>query len=332
MAKKIILNLLKISVAAGLILWLVRNGKLDMGFVKDIFLQDPIRVFSAVVFIILDQFIVALRLRLILMTKAKEVISYIKLILINWIGLFFNSVLPGAVTGDLVKIFYIRDLDETLDKKFIFLGVFMDRLIGLIGLITVGSFFSLLNYNDLVALAPEVQQVVHTNLLMMLAIIIGLTLFLFFHEVPIKIMAKLKKFSFLNKIVSILEAIWNTFVAFKAKLLPLFLYSLAIQFIGVVIFWYLVHPFAEGAELTFAKTAALMPIGFISIAIPIAPAGLGVGHTVFDTLLGFYQVTNGANLFNLYFIIMMIANLTGSVPYIFYSGNKKVKLSELEQD
>ena len=29
--------------------------------------------------------------------------------------IFFNSVLPGSVTGDLVKIFYIKELDEKLN-------------------------------------------------------------------------------------------------------------------------------------------------------------------------------------------------------------------------
>ena len=316
----------------GLIFWLVQSGKLQLSFVEEVIRNNPWRIVSALLFILVDQVFVAIRLRIIMMTKIKETLSLLKVILINWIGIFFNAVLPGAVTGDLVKIFYLHDLNTNLPKKFLFLGVFMDRLLGLIGLVSIGGLFSIFNYSALTQFSPEVTHLVHTNLLMILGFILAAIFFFFFSQVPLNISKKLQALPIFNKVMPLFDHIWNTFILFKPKIGILFFYSLVVQFFALVIFWYLVSPFAQGEALTFAKTATIMPIGFISIALPIAPAGLGVGHAVFESLLGFYGVTNGANLFNLYFLVVMLTNLTGAIPYIMYSSNKKLDLERIQQD
>ena len=128
----------------------------------------------------------------------------------------------------------------------------------------------------------------------------------------------------------IFDRVWHTFILFRSRIWELFLCSVAVQFIAILIFWYLVHPYAEGAQLDLAKVAAVLPMGFISIAIPIAPAGLGVGHAVFESLFQFFDVTNGANLFNLYFIVVMITNITGAIPYVLYSSKHKINLDEVK--
>lgn len=206
----------------------------------------------------------------------------------------------------------------------------MDRVIGLVGLVFLGSLFSVFNYGKLTGLSENFKHLVHINFALLCTIIIAGFFFLFFHQVPLKISAKLAKYPILNKIMPIFDRVWNTFILFRSKMWLLFLCSLAVQFIAILIFWYLVHPYAEGAELDIVKIAAVLPMGFISIAIPIAPAGLGVGHAVFETMFGFFGVTNGANLFNLYFIVVMITNITGAIPYVFYSSKKKVNLDEIK--
>lgn len=332
MVKNILINLVKLAAAGGLITWLVKSGKLELSFIEEVFANDPLRILLAIMFMLFDQSFVALRLKIIVMTKAKETISLLKLLIINWIGLFFNSVLPGAVTGDLVKIFYIRDLDRSLPKDFIFLGVFMDRVIGVIGLVSIGTVFSLFNYKTLVGLSENVKHLVHVNMLLFFVLMIAAFLFLFFHELPLKISYKLKPYPVLSRIMPIFDRVWGTFILFRSRIWELFLCSLAVQFIAILIFWFLVYPYAEGGELSLSIMAAVLPIGFISIAIPIAPAGLGVGHAVFESLFAFFNITNGANLFNLFFIVMMITNLTGAIPYVLYRSKNKLDLKEIQQE
>ena len=69
MMKNIILNILKFSFAIGLVYWLVNSGKLDFSLAKDIF-RNPIFVMSIILFMFLDQVLVAYRWKIILMTKS----------------------------------------------------------------------------------------------------------------------------------------------------------------------------------------------------------------------------------------------------------------------
>ncbi len=118
MYKKIIINILKFSFALGLIFWLTQSGKLDFKLLLKL-LETPSIVIIAIFLMQMDHILVAIRLRIILLERASKSLSLVKLFLSNWIGIFFNSVLPGSVTGDLVKIFYIKNLDKKLTKKFL---------------------------------------------------------------------------------------------------------------------------------------------------------------------------------------------------------------------
>ena len=59
------------------------------------------------------------------------------------------------------------------------------------------------------------------------------------------------------------------------------------------------------------------------MSIPIAPAGLGVGHAAFHTLFGYFGIKDGASLFNIYFIFVIMTNLTGIIPYLLIDRKKE---------
>ena len=328
--KNIINGILKLLFAGGLIYWLINSGKLDFKLLQTAF-NNPVSIFLAIVFMQIDNGIVALRLRYLLQIKAVQKINFLKLFMANWIGIFFNSVLPGSVTGDLVKIFYIKELDEKLTKKYLLVSVFIDRVVGLLGLITVGGFFSLINYSTLTSLSNEVETLIHLNLLLTSVVLVFLLMILFFPQGPILLAKPFRELPVIGKIMKKLEDIWNDICLFKNIILKILGLSMIIQSVAVFIFWFLTAPYAEG-DFTLMKAFTIMPIGFISIAVPIAPAGLGVGHVVFEKLLGFFSITNGASLFNIYFFVVLISNITGVIPYLTHSaGKKNIHLEDIEE-
>jgi len=316
-------NFAKFSLAFGLIYWLVESGKIDFSLLKKT-LESPMVIILVILMMLLDHFIVAVRLKIILLKKAQEKLSLIKIFVANWIGIFFNSVLPGAVTGDIIKIFYLEELDKKLDKKFLLVAVFMDRVIGLIGLILIGGIVCIFNYNLLVGLSKEVSALVHFNLIFTLLIMMTLFILFFFKNFPHQIAKPFRNIKYLGSIVKKLEIIWNELTIFKENILKLISLSMIIQGVAMLIFWYITRPYAEG-DLSIATIFTILPAGFISLAIPISPGGLGVGHVVFHKLFGFFGITNGADLFNIYFFFVLITNLTGVIPYIFYKKKKKLK-------
>jgi|LULF01.1.fsa_nt_gb uncharacterized protein (TIRG00374 family) len=331
MKKNIITNIIKFSLAIGLLYWLIQSGKLDFTLLKELMLTPFVMIF-AIFLLLVNHALVTYRLRFIILKKATQGLSFIKLFMANWIGIFFNSVLPGSVTGDLVKVFYIQDLDRKLTKKFLIISVFLDRVIGLIGLVVVGGFVSIINYKQLISLSSDVKIVTQINIFLLLAVFVGLIFLYFFSNLPLKLLEIFTRFKALNNIVLKVQNLWLELCQFKNRLMLLILLSMIIQSMAIMIFWYLTHSFSEG-ELTLMKTFSVMPIGFMSIAIPIAPAGLGVGHVVFEKLLGYFSISNGASLFNIYFFALLISNLTGVIPYLFYSGknNRKVHMEDINE-
>ena len=97
--------------------------------------------------------------------------------------------------------------------------------------------------------------------------------------------------------------------------------SLVVQFSSVLIFWSLIYPFVVG-KMDFVQALAFIPLGHMTLALPIAPSGLGVGHAIFQKLFEFSGISNGASLFNLFFIITLLVNLAGVVPYLLSRKNK----------
>jgi len=61
----------------------------------------------------------------------------------------------------------------------------------------------------------------------------------------------------------------------------------------------------------------LVPLGLMVTAVPISPAGLGVGQVAFLALFQMAGTTQGANLFTLYMASSALINLSGAslVPF-----------------
>ena len=310
MNKNILLNILKFSFAIGLVYWLVTSGRLDFTLAKDLF------VISIILIMFFDQFLVAYRWAIILSTKSENKLSQIKVFYAHWIGIFFSSVLPGSISGDLIKIFYVKGMDKNFSNTFLLGSIFLDRLLGFFGLISLGGIVSLFNYKNLISLSPAVKHIIHFNLLLFLIVILSFLLIFFMPKLPLmisKVFRKVKKTEF---IFIKLESIWNDLCMIKTKLLYLFFISTLIQSISSIILFFVVSKYTS--SFSVAKAMTIMPIGSISMSIPIAPAGLGVGHAAFHTLFGYFGIQNGASLFNIYFILVILTNLTGVIPYLIF--------------
>jgi hypothetical protein len=77
-------------------------------------------------------------------------------------------------------------------------------------------------------------------------------------------------------------------------------------------------------EMNLATQFFLMPIGLITVAIPIAPGGIGIGHVAFESLYQLAGLSGGADIFNLFIIVQLGVFLLGGIPYFLYSSEYKI--------
>lgn len=320
MLKTILSTFLKISVACGLIYWLLQSGKLDLKLLAEL-TKNPWGVLAAISLALTNLWIISIRWRGILDARNTVHIPILGLVKANWIGQFFSSVLPGSVTGDLIKIIYVQEYDKTFSKKFVFASILIDRVMGLCGLILLVGMTSVIFQDHIIENAPATKPLLMFNYGLSALVLIGIAVFVFFDQLVHKIFKTCERI-FFPKIWQKFGDLWNDLVLIKHQMLKALCLSLIVQFSGVLIFWSLIYPFIEG-KMDFVQALAFIPLGLMTLALPIAPSGLGVGHAIFQKLFEFSGINNGASLFNLYFVVTLLVNLCGVVPYLLSRKNKK---------
>jgi len=233
----------------------------------------------------------------------------------TWIGMFFNTFLPGAISGDLVKLVYAKDLDSSFSKTFLVLTALLDRIMGLMGLIVIMGLMSLLSLAFAQHDLPTLQRFLPFNILLFSGAIVFIGCLFAPKRLQSKAIPLFEKIPVLGEhLAKTLEQTWRIGASKKLVVFTLLLSTL-IQFGTVLAFWLLTFPFYE-THVPFLTLFTFIPIGLISIAVPISPAGLGVGHFVFEGLFKLAGVSGGASLFNIYFMAIIGLNFLGIIPYL----------------
>jgi uncharacterized protein (TIRG00374 family) len=319
MVKSILSNLIKVGVAAALIFWLVNSGKLDFKLLAT--LKDyPESVLIAFFLSVTNYILISYRWEIILRARSQVRLPISGIFRVTWIGQFFSAVLPGSVSGDLVRIIYVEKLDKSFTKKFVIASILIDRLMGLSGLIMVVGLCSLIFGNQIVENAPRMQPLLNVNYLLTALVVLSFVTFYFFNGYVRKLLVGISRIA-LKKLLEKIIGLWDDLVLIKGKLVQAAVYSIGVQFMAVVIFWALIYPHV-GEHMNFVQAMAFIPIGLMSLALPIAPSGLGVGHAIFQGLFEMSGISNGASLFNLYFVVTLIVNIFGVIPYLLTRMNQ----------
>lgn len=313
MLKTLFVNTLKILVAAGLLYWLITSGKLDFKLLGQLS-NHPFAVLVAVFLTVVNFIIISYRWESILSARSQVRLPILGLLRITWIGQFFSSVLPGSVSGDLVKILYVQKFDASFSKKFIFASILIDRLMGLSGLILLVGLSSFFFSSHILENAPAMKPLLNVNYLLVLIVLTSLFIFTFFNHVVRRFLVTMEKIAF-GKVFNKIITLWDDLVLIKSQMLKAVLLSLVVQLTAVVVFWVLIQPFVDG-KMDFVQALAFIPVGLMTLALPVAPSGLGVGHAIFQKLFEFSGIQNGASLFNLYFVLTLVVNVIGVIPYI----------------
>ncbi len=309
----------KFAFATAIVAWLLRSGKLDFSLVEKS-MSSGYMWLVALMIIFTQDIVSAVRWKILLKTRSKEELPIGKVIKLTWIGLFFNSFLPGAVTGDLIKLVYARDMDKKLSKTFLITTVLVDRIIGLAGLLIILGICSVFYYSETIALGPRMEYLIHFNLLLFLGAITFVISLFMPKRIQKHILALSGKVPVLgNKITKTLNQVW-TIGSDKKAVLKCVGLSIFLQICNITAFYVFSSPF-YGSDIPFPYIATFIPLGFIAVAIPISPAGLGVGHMIFDELFSLAGIQGGASFFNLYFLGCVFINSLGLIPYLM-SGKK----------
>jgi glycosyltransferase 2 family protein len=311
-------TLLKLGVAFGLIAWLWKSGAIDFARVAAA-ARSPSWFVQVIALLFASISVITIRWWLLLRIEKID-LPLTDALKLTLVGHFWNNVLPGAVTGDVVKMYYLGK--KSPEKKAeAYATVMIDRVIGLAALVYLAFFAALFNMSFV--LAPDHEKLKLTfygNALL----VIGFTV-----AILALVLGIGRKSNLADRIrgsrlpgiegfrrgyrtlIRLGERPWTLFASFALGMVS----HVLLVVVGIIS----ARTLGEGT-LGNTTYGFLIPVGLLVNSIPIGlPGGLGAGEKAFQEL--FLWAGGGETLGAGIMLLMRIAQLTwggvGGVLYVF---------------
>lgn len=311
-----LLTLFKIAIAGLLIWWLVSDDKLDFSALGKLW-QNPSILFATIAFWAFGAVtLCAFRWRALVLGMNFS-LSVMQSIRLNLIGLFFNTIMPGVVGGDLIKAIYVCKGQAKVTKVPVLLTILLDRVMGLVALFALSMGAIILNWNVVMA-----NTMLQPFVMLIFGIMAGLLLFAAFVALPTEFKEKVPPISWIYRIIMKVIFIKNIYLALRSYkdkpgyILQALAFAFLHQLLYMLLFILVTSSFAT-SPIQIGLLATVLPLGIVTTALPLAPGGLGVGHVAFEKLFAMIGLSDGANVFNVIFFGVIFLNLLGSIPYLF---------------
>ena len=227
---------------------------------------------------------------------------------LTWVGLFFNLVVPGLTGGDVVKAILVARSTERREAAVV--SVFVDRVIGILALAVLAG----------VVVAPQRDRFaeIARGLTLFLGALLAASLLLLSRRPRrlLRIDRIVRSLPFSGVIARVDEAV----LAYRdhpRTLAAAFALSIA-NHLGILVGVVLIAR-ALGDPLPIRHYLVLVPVITMLSSAPIAPAGWGVGETLYGEFFRRYGSAFGSSfelgvaLSLLYRLAWMIVSLPGGV-------------------
>lgn len=245
-------------------------------------------------------------LRLVWMLKIQEVpLRYFASVKLSFVGNFFNFALPGTTGGDLIKAYYLTQY--THRKTEAVTTVFLDRVVGMISLITLATAMIIVTWED---------AVIGAWAWMLAALFAGLVC-----GAIVVLSARLRQALGLRRLAEMLPAgehlvrIGRTMVQMgrhPVRVVGCIGLTLLLQIAVFVSGFVMARALGMDGDLT--HYLVFLPIGFMIASIPITPQGLGVMETAFIQFFTGPAFNNDASQALALALALRITQLLWSLP------------------
>lgn len=304
---------LKLALGAVLIVYVLKSRMIDFKALGDS-LFSLRNVFIG--FFFLTYATVCCSFRWFLLARAQGLsLGFPSMVQLNMIGMFFNTFMPGAVGGDVIKAWYIAGREPQKKTKAVF-TVILDRATGL----SVFFFYAavtLLFYYQWLQDRPQMQALSYGIWSFTVGSAILLTVF--FISVSYKVPGS-KWIRQQIQRVGLIHKLFEATVLYRhhmGTVLGALALSAASIFGNTVMFKLLGDTL--GIPLSLTHYFFVVPIGLTVSALPLLPGGIGVGQVAFFTLFqwaGLQNPEQGATLCTLVQVYTVLFNCIGAFFYV----------------
>lgn len=251
---------------------------------------------------------------------------------INMVGAFYNTFMPGSTGGDLLKAYYVAK--QTPHRTRAVMTVIVDRILGLLALVILGGsmaavqYFSATHHDEA---TRKCGQVALGSLLIVAGALFGA--FVFFLRKPLRLDRIIDRLPMQRQVVKATEAL-EIYRRHPIAMLSAILMTLPVH--GTVVLSAMFAGLAFGLPMDPRYYWVAVPVIVLAGAVPISPQGAGVME-FFAILLTRSQGVTVSQAFALTMCIRMVQilwNLTGGIFVLRggYHAPTDKEQKELEHD
>jgi glycosyltransferase 2 family protein len=329
----------KALVTIALITWLVRSDSLDLTRLRILVSSPQVLMATALAWLFVPVLLSTARWRVLLSIVGVKV-PLLRATALQTSALFFNSLVPGNVGGDLLKNHAV--LGNQGGRLLVL--VLVERVIGLVALIWSSALGIFLSW-DLVTTRTQLGYLAAGLGLMIIGSVLGPAFLLRLlpqtshagqtsqvgqtsyrprtaaenavspDSEPVQSSSRPKLSLLKRALMAIVEPL-NLMRAAPRQVSVAFALSFLSHLGSIAYFLYLTRQLGN-PDATVGQVAMVFPPGMISLVLPISISGLGVGHVMFNQLYSIVGLERGADVFNAYLVGMLAPCVLGAIPYVF---------------
>lgn len=314
--KKIATIILKICVSVAILVFLFRKIDPEV-FWNTVISVSPKAIVAVAFLIFCNQCLCAFRWLTLL--KKDIGVSYLRLLSIYFIGMYFNNFLPTMVGGDIVKGYLLYKNTSRGDVSFA--SIFMDRYSGFTALMSITA----------VAFIPGYALIKGTNMpLFVIALLLGfvcISLVLWvgpLHSWAMRILAKVHFYGINKKI----DTFYNVLMSYRnhwPMLAKVFGYSIIVQGANVLGYYFLGTQL--GMNVSIGYYFLFIPLTTTISMLPLSLSGIGIREGAFVFLFTAVGATSeqAMTLSLMWFVVTAIVSLIGGIEYVRAGGARAVR-------
>lgn len=314
-------------IALTLLVLIFKLGLIDLDQLKSS-LQNPLILISGLLFFTSHTLMMAFRWKIVV--GLEIIYPYAAALRQTFIGNFFNFFIPSGVGGDIVKALSLSEAHKVTKKKSFSL-IAIDRVIGLFCLILFSTLFLLFEY--IMGMPASIVQLFQISLVLLAIAISGLLFLYHSKKILPHITNKLQnkdqkklRYRLISKLISFAQQLQsNIEKALHYRFLIRFiLVSLIIQCLSIG-FLYTVTTLLTQQSISFLIFLPLACFAFMASAVPLTPAGIGVGQAAFYFIFSTINIPTAVAVttaISLTQFFMLIVSLPGG--YFFATSRKMI--------
>jgi len=275
--RKILIVLVKFAIAGSLLYWVARDVKWS-DFWETLVSAKLLPLGAAVGLFVTPVLVLAVRWWYLLRILRIR-IPLREAIRLTFLGTFFNYVIPGTVSGDLVKAYYVAKHTER--KAAVLVSVFTDRVVGLLQFAILPAIVMSAMF---IAGRGDVQ-LLRDPIIAVIVVFVGVTVVMSLMFSP-----TLRRRLGLARLLKRLPLQDHLSVAGKAAALyrrrfSALLRALAMTFGGQMCFIGAITlvGISLGLPVLWYQYFLYVPLIYIIASVPISPGGIGVAETLYKS-------------------------------------------------